>query len=154
MHKFTDNEHREWKLELSIGLVEEINDELDVNLFEPVNNAGEDQVISKISPIGLDSLRRFANVLFMICEDQCKELEVDSKAFGKALKGSVIQSAYESFYAEWMDFFQILGRVDLAETIQKVKDLLGEDMKEIAKKIKEITMAEVKEASQKLGSKE
>lgn len=155
MHKFVDETGQEWKLALSIGLIEEINEGINVDLFEPASEVDGEQVITRISPVSSKNIRRFANLLFMICEDQCKESDIDSKAFGRRLQGSVIKSAYEAFYAEWTDFSLNLGRVDLAEVITKYSEVVKEEMAEIARKIGEITreeiQAQVKLMEQKTG---
>ncbi len=143
MHKFTDDAEREWKVSLTVGLMEEINDGIDVNLFEPVIQDTEKQAISMISPIGMKNIMRFVDMMFMICEDQCKEREIDSKKFGAGMGGKGISAAYEALYAEWMDLFQIIGRADLVETIAKYREIVEEETNDTAEQVKKVTLEEV-----------
>jgi len=153
MHKFTDEAGQEWKINLNVGIIDDISDELGIDLFEPIGaENSEDQVISKLAPISGENIRRFANMLFMICEDQCKEREMESKQFGKMLRGDAFKLASEAFYLEWVDFFQSLGRTDLIEAIKKVMEVIQEGLTEVAKRIKETTKEDLKTIS-KTGSK-
>jgi hypothetical protein len=153
MHKFTDDSGQDWEIALNVGIMEDISDGLDIDLFEPVGaDNDEDQVISKIAPIGRENIKRYVNMLFMVCEDQCKERDIDSKQFGRGLGPGSLKPSYEAFYAEWMDFFQSLGRVDLVEAVKKTMEMVQEMMQDAADQIKAVTLEEMEEKL-KLGSK-
>ena len=144
MHKFTDEAGQDWDIVLDVGIIEDISDELSIDLFEPIGaDNEEDQVISKLAPISGENIRRFANLLFLICEDQCKDREINSKQFGKVLRSVTFKAASEAFYLEWMDFFQSLGRTDLIEAIKKVEEVIQEGLQEVTERIKNATKEEM-----------
>ena len=144
MHKFTDDMEREWKIILNTTIMEEISDGLDIDLFEPIKEGGEN-VLTKIAPISKENIARFVNMLFMICEAQCKDQSITPKLFGQGLGGIGLKSATTAFYEEWMDFFQCLDRTDLVEAIAKFQGTIRELTTMVAEKIKSVTMEEVKE---------
>jgi hypothetical protein len=139
MHSFTDKNGRVWEIELTVGLMEYVQSRLEVDLFDPVTE--ERSLIVELAPISLNNVKLFANLLFVLCEEQCKasDPEIVSLEFGKLLLGKALRGAYEAFYSEWQDFFLGLGRTDLAETIGKMNSLLQEGISMATKGIKELT---------------
>ncbi len=99
MHKFTDAKGREWRIELTYGVLDQIKDDLGIDLLDVQNGGAQSQ------KLGFD-LRAFINLLFVVCEDQAKEAAIDDVAFGRSLGGSSLKEAFDAFQAEYVDFFQ------------------------------------------------
>jgi len=138
MHVFQDKDGVEWNVEMTIGLMEEIKGQLKVDLLEPIGE--EYQAVTDLIPIDNQHIMLFCNVLYLICEDQCKEREKSSKDFGRLLGPTAIKGAYDAFFSEWQDFFHQLGRTDLVEAIGKVKSLMVKVVEDLVEKIKEIKL--------------
>jgi len=152
MHKFTDDLEREWKIILNTTIMEDISDGLDIDLFEPIKEGENEQLLGKIVPTSRENIIRFVNMLFMICESQCKEQGITDKQFGQGLGGGGLKSATTAFYEEWMDFFQSLDRTDLVEAILKLQELIKEMMDNVAREIKKVTSEDIKEEMKKRSS--
>lgn len=149
MHSFTDKTGQDWAIELTVGTMEEVKDALKIDLFDPVSE--DVQLIADLAPIAPKNIRLFIDMLFVLCEEQCKERSTEekstaelSKQFGMQLGADALKGAYEAFYKEWESFFQSLGRRDMAEAISRMNELIQEGVQEVVDKIKEITLEELK----------
>lgn len=104
---FKDKLGREWSLELSIGLIESIKKDaltdIDTLLTKP----------EELGQILLMQPRKFAEILWVICEDEAKKREVSPEEFGKLLNRSTIDAATNGFLEAILDFYprQSAGRV-------------------------------------------
>lgn len=155
MDSFTDKTGRSWKIELTVGTMEKVKDALKIDLFDPVNE--DTQLIAELAPISAKNIMLFVDMLYVLCEEQCKQpkvassippntdwKEITSAQFGMQLGGDALKGAYEAFYKEWEGFFQSLGRKDLAEVIKRMNELIQEGVDNVVQKIKEITMEGIK----------
>ena len=146
MHSFGDKLNDSWDIELTIGIMEKVKDQLKIDLFDPISE--ERQLIAELAPIGPENIRLFFNMLYILCEGQCKEKEIASFSDFSLLMGSnSVKEAYEAFYQEWELFFQSLGRMDQAEAIRKMNSLIQEGVTEVVKRIKEATLQGVESAT-------
>ena len=137
MRAFKDKNGIEWEIDLTIGLVEYVKDKMDIDLLEPVGE-GEESLAVNLSMINIVNIRKFTELLFVLCEDQCKEREIEKPAFLKALSSECFKSAYTAFFDEWQSFFQSLGRMDLADAIAKIVDFLSQGINEVRVEIQKI----------------
>jgi hypothetical protein len=99
VHKFTDAKGREWRIELTYGVLQQVKEDLGIDLLD-VQSGG-----AKSQGLGFD-LTAFINLLFVVCEDQAKEANLSDVDFGRSLGGSALKEAFDAFQAEYVDFFQ------------------------------------------------
>lgn len=97
MHKFTDAKGREWRISLTRGVLQQIKDDLAIDLLDLQSGVSQS--------LNLD-LTAFCNLLFVVCEEQAKEAEIDDVQFGRSLDGATLKEAFDAFQAEYVDFFQ------------------------------------------------
>lgn len=142
MRSFEDKTGQSWNVELTIGVIENIKDKLNVDLFDPV---GEDhQLIVDLAPISPKNIKLFIDIIWVVCEDQCKDRSLSSSEFGSLLNADSLKQIYSAFYEEWELFFQSLGRKDLGEKIRKMKSLIQEGVEEMIVEIKAMTFEKLK----------
>ena len=142
MRSFKDKTGQSWDVELTIGVIESIKDKLKVDLFDPV---GEDhQLIVDLAPINPKNIKLFIDIIWVVCEDQCKERSLSSNEFGGLLNAESLKEIYSAFYEEWELFFQSLGRKDLGEKIRKMESLIQEGVEEMIVAIKKLTFEKLK----------
>jgi len=136
MHTFKDKNDVDWELELNIGVIEEVKGKLEIDLLDPVNE--EHQLLVDLSPINTENIMRFCKLLSVLCEEQCKTLDIPPATFLKLLNPTTLKSAYTAFDEEWQDFFQSLGRTDLAEAMKKMKELIKEGVVKVIVELEKI----------------
>ena len=150
MHSFSDKNGKAWTIELTIGVIEEIKGRLEIDLLDPDSSTERDiPLIAKLSPIGVENIKLFCNMLYLLCEEQCKECGIDSAQFGRLLSPKALKDAYDAFFKEWLDFFQSLDRMEMVEMMKKAKELAKEAAEELVKEIKRISVKEVLEQGKK-----
>ena len=109
MRSFSDNMHQQWNLSLTLGKVRNLRDKLGLDLLNPQHHL---QVLNSLTD-------RMAFV-FLLCESQAKEYEVDVDEFEERLMGDgFADDASVAFLEELSDFFQRLGQVGLAKITQR-----------------------------------
>lgn len=86
MARFVDKAGTEWKIVLDVGLIQEVKDELGINLS--VN--GKDS--SWINAV-LNDHSVLVNILYILCQDQIKELGLSPRDFGRRFTEEVLDKA-------------------------------------------------------------
>jgi hypothetical protein len=111
MHKFQDNQGREWRIALNGWQLKKLKDQLDFDArdHESILRAAEDPAL-------------ICNVLYVLCEDQAKADAVSEQAFGEALTGDAIDDATEAYLAESVDFFPRSHRPALQKLLATTKE--------------------------------
>jgi len=136
MRTFADKKDTVWDIELNVGIIEEVKGKLGIDLLDPI---GEDsQLIVELSPVDTKNIKRFCDLLALLCEEQCVERSISLKDFVKLLDSSAIKGAYNAFFEEWQDFFQSLDRMDIAEAMVKIRELIKEGVTKVIVEIKKI----------------
>lgn len=141
MHAFVDKNDTNWIVELSIGIIEEVKAKLKIDLLNPIDE--DKQLMVSLSPVSSENIKLFCDMLFLLCEDQCKEKDITSAQFGRLLGPIAIKGAYTAFFAEWEDFFSSLDRADVVEAMIKMKEMVQEVVTDLVKRVKKITIADV-----------
>ena len=101
--------HQQWNLSLTLGKVRNLRDKLGLDLLNPQHHL---QVLNSLTD-------RMAFV-FLLCESQAKEYEIDVDEFEERLMGDgFADDASVAFLEELSDFFQRLGQVGLAKITQR-----------------------------------
>ena len=80
MSTFKDNMHQDWTVSLTLGKVRTLREKLGLDLLNPSHYL---QVLSSLTD-------RMAFV-FLLCEDQAKEFEVDAAKISHVRYGRIVQ---------------------------------------------------------------
>jgi hypothetical protein len=137
MKTFTDADGREWKLRLTLGVIEDVRDTLDVDLLQP-----EDGDPPLLTRLGTDE-RLMAEVICCILADQFEANKVDAKSIKRAFDGTTLLAAQTAFYDELVLFFQNRGRPDRAAAAAKQKELIEVAVAKINEKINAVNPTEL-----------
>jgi hypothetical protein len=129
MHAFKDKSGTEWKLSLDVGIMEDAKDCLDIDLLDPLGE--ESKTIVSIAPIEPANISRFCKLLKFLCKEEIDSRGISEPQFARLLDSTTIRDAYDAFFTEWQDFFQSLGREDLAEAMMKIRDIMKEGVMKV-----------------------
>lgn len=118
MKKFQDKNGGDWKIELTIGLVQRVKNESEgrFNLYEPGGKVGD----VPLQQLLYDEPGDFWELLWYLVEPQATAKEIDASQFGELLAAECLISAQTAFFSEWRDFFQSLQRPDKAAALEKL----------------------------------
>lgn len=141
MQSFQDKNEASWNVELNIGVMEEIKGKLQIDLLNPMEDE-DAPLVARFLPTSAENIMLFVNTLFLICEDQCKEKEITSAQFGRLLGHTAINGAYDAFFKEWQDFFQSLGRMDVAEALMKIGEMMQLEVNRAVKEVQKLKSLE------------
>jgi hypothetical protein len=129
MYNFTDTKGREWQLSMTVGDLARVKTLTNYKLF------GDDQtVVDSLNTLVNDPFT-LANILYILCSEQCKERNISDEEFGCSLGGDTIQAAMEALINGVVSFFP--------PQKQKALNLLREKQTEIDAKTVEKMTAEV-----------
>jgi len=118
MRAFTDSAGRAWTLSLTLDAAKRVKSLLSVNLLEL--DKGDPPLLTKL---GTDVIL-LCDVVFAILKPQAEAAGVTDEQFGGALGGDIILAAQTAFYEEMVDFFQKLGRADLAKAVEAQRRII------------------------------
>jgi len=118
MKTFLDDENREWRLHLTWDKAEEIyarcerpdstpEERKTFDLFSPVNKEQIESFVYNNPYTGrfdVQNAKRLVNVLYVLCEEQCKERNITDEQFGRMLMSSLFGSAYKALMEEIENF--------------------------------------------------
>ena len=126
MKIFKDNTGREWQLVLSVYAMKQIRAKLGIDLINVIQ-------LDKTGNVKVDLIDQIANdpcllvdILWVLCEEQAKVLNVTDVAFGSALAGDAIEDATKAFLDELVDFFPGAKRLFLRKAIDLAQKYSGE----------------------------
>jgi hypothetical protein len=114
MKKFKDVEGRDWQIVVNVGSAKKVRDLTGVNLFDLFQSEAQ-RVFS--DPCLL------VDVLFVLCQEQCRERSITDEAFGRGLVGDAIEHAAEALLGEVADFFPSRRRTILRATMAKSEQM-------------------------------
>lgn len=132
MKQFSDSAGRSWTISLTIDAVKRVRGLLGVNLLEI--EAGEPPLLTRL---GIDIIL-LCDVIFAAIKPQADVAGVTDEQFGAALGGECIKAAQDSFYAELVDFFRGLGRLDLAKAVDAQRRMIDRTIKQITTRIERL----------------
>jgi len=118
MRAFTDSAGRAWTLSLTLDAAKRVKSLLGVNLLEL--DKGDPPLLTRL---GTDVIL-LCDVVFAILKPQAEAAGVTDEQFGAALGGDAILAAQTAFYEEMVDFFQKLGRADLAKAVEAQRRII------------------------------
>lgn len=104
---FKDKTGRFWQLELTIGLIESIKEKALTDIDTLITAPEEFGKVLLMNP------RKFAEILWVMCEEQAVVANVSPTDFGKLLNRDTIDKASNAFIESILDFYprQSAGRV-------------------------------------------
>lgn len=111
MRMFTDTAGRTWTIALTIDAAKRVKQLLGVNLLEM--DGGDPPLLTRL---GTD-IMLLCDVIFALVKPQADAAGVTDEQFGAALGGGAILAAQTALYEELVDFFQTLGRRDIAKAV-------------------------------------
>lgn len=122
MAKFTDNQNREWTIELDGPLLEAVED-----------HSGVDLTDLRSDPLGDLAFkpRLLVDVIYILCEEQAKAASVNSREFGRHLRGC-LDPAVEALQKAIIDFFPA-GKRSLMQSLLEQNQIVTEKMTALAK---------------------
>jgi hypothetical protein len=137
MQTFKDTEGREWKLRLTIGTAQRVQETCGVNLLEP--EVGNPPLLTRL---GTDEML-LANVICAMLGRQFEEKDLDAADVREAFDGDTILAAQTAFYAELQDFFHQRGRRERAKAVAKQAALIEKAVQAAEAKIDQINVDNV-----------
>jgi len=154
MQTFTDTENRTWTLNLTIGAVKRVRDELKVNLMDPLggarpgNSNGRRRRPPLLTRLQLDPILLVA-VIFVLVKPEADRQGVTDEQFAEALGGDAAYDAFVAFMAEWRGFFQRLRRETEAKAIDANLAMVAAEDKRTAALVPRATEAAQKAAERR-----
>lgn len=97
MSKFTDTEGRVWNVQLTVHLVKEVKQRLDVDLLD-------EQVHETLTLLTGDIVKS-VDVLYILCNSQADKNEISDVEFGQSLYGDVLFEGINAMVEALIDFF-------------------------------------------------
>lgn len=98
MSRFVDGKGTEWKLVLDVGLLQEVKDETQVDLSLVTKDT------SWVNAIFADP-GKLVSVLYLVCQDQVKELGLSPRDFARRFSGEVLERAGDALVGALASFF-------------------------------------------------
>ena len=97
MKQFIDNHSRSWVVEVNIYSAKQVKDLLHFDLLDLDNGnifvkLGEDPILC-------------ADILYVLCKEQCDKLNITDMEFGKSLAGDAFETAANMLVEEIINFF-------------------------------------------------
>lgn len=124
---------RDWKLKLTVGLVEDIKDTTKIDLDELIAEP------RKISEFVFTSPRKLVELLWILCEDQAKQYNVTPREFGRMFDRDILDKATDAFLEAIILFYP---RTSVGGVLQANLPTMLRDMD---RKLTEQTIAKLKE---------
>ena len=97
MSKFTDTEGRVWNVQLTVHLVKEIKQRLEVDLL----NTQVHETLALLT----DDIIKSVDVLYILCSEQATKNDISDIEFGRALFGDVLFEGITAMVEALIAFF-------------------------------------------------
>lgn len=118
MFKFQDNQQNQWKVDLNIGGVIDVNAQLGINLMDPSQVVDELALPAKL----LTDDMFLAKVVYILIKDQLDKNGITEKQFFSSLDAKALVGMGEAFADEYQAFFMSRGRKILAEGFREMRE--------------------------------
>lgn len=110
---FTDEEGREWRLKIHVPVRNRIFEDLEIDLFDVDDGRLMQRLIGHPADL--------AAVLWMLCEQQAAEKNIEPEAFSAGLCGDVIDAAIDCLIQALCDFFPPSKRAVMLAALEKIR---------------------------------
>ena len=129
MPKFTDKNGGFWNLELDFGMVLDIKDQTGIDLDSMMKKP------ESLAEIVLTEPSKLVSILYVMCEAQCKDKNIDPRQFGRLFNRDAIDAAGNAFIESLFLFYprSSAGRAikeHLPRILEKMDDQIEKKMKE------------------------
>ena len=138
MPKFKDGNGNEWTVDLNYGILEQIKADLDVDLFNLLDESGKEKLEKQ-----LNDNRTTFHIIYYCIQDQLKEQGVSDVDFGRSMKLKESREAWKAVRGGLLDFFQGEPEGEVLTVIFNLEDEVQETMRQ---KLEEVLPEAVKEA--------
>ncbi|MBI3866823.1 MAG: hypothetical protein HY290_33505 [Planctomycetia bacterium] len=125
MHTFKDEQNREWDLSITVGTIRRVKAVLkerlpgrEIDLLKI--DEGQPPLVALLSV----DVELIVDVIWTLVKERRDSQAVTDEEFVLAMGGDAMVAATAAFWGELRDFFQKLGRKDLAQVIQTQTELL------------------------------
>lgn len=121
MKTFTDKTGKEWKLEMTVGVADQIRAKFGIDVLHPekMDDKGRTVFFADL----IDEPTNLFEVIGHMVDGQAPEGMTDAE-FRSGLSADVIRDATVAFYEELEYFFVVLGRPDRAQIMKTVRQNL------------------------------
>ena len=113
MKTFTDNQKREWRIEITVATVKRVRSLTKVDLLAIFDG----ELVGKLAtnPVLL------CDVLYAVCKPQADAADVSDEQFGEALAGEAIDNATTALLGALTDFFPNQPRQTLTRLVTETR---------------------------------
>lgn len=126
--KFTDLKGREYRCVVTVGTVEKLKEELQLDIGDAIDG----KLYDRLS----DDWKLLVDVISIACEESISSHQItDPKDFASALNGDVLGAAFDAFMDAVADFSPPRKRQALRDAIGKMKEVEVEAVKQASVKI-------------------
>lgn len=117
MSGFKDLKGRAWSVDLTLGEIRQIRDELDVDLLACLENDAAilRRLFSDVYLVG--------DCLVVACRRQCRDQGIEVDDFVRSLGGDCLESAHSAFVDALIDFFPPPRREALRKMVDKAREV-------------------------------
>jgi hypothetical protein len=139
MRQFKDTEGRTWDVAVNIATINRVQDALKVNLLDLV----EEEAAGLIALV--KDLRRFFDVLWVLCQRQAEERKIGDLEWAAAMGGDVIVDAQQAFMEALAHFFPKLKREAMLKAIAASVQMTAKMRDEKLAELDKISVADLAE---------
>lgn len=137
MRQFKDSEGRPWDVVVNMATHNRVQDLAGVNLSDLLEEkAGGLLALCK-------DLRKFFDVLWVLCARQAEERKIEQEAWAGAMGGDVVVEAQRAFMEALADFFPRLKREALHKAIAVGTAATARNQEQALAKIEALSVAEL-----------
>jgi hypothetical protein len=104
MARFADCTGREWTLRLTVGLLDDVRDQLGIDLWKVTTDAA-----AAVEPLYTD-VRKLVGLLWLLVEREAAKAGVSPEEFGRALDAEALDASAEALFEALLRFFQRRAR--------------------------------------------
>lgn len=127
--EFTDGTGDKWRINLTVGLIEDIKDEAGVDL---------DGLMKKptmLSELVMTEPKQFVMMMYVICKDKCIEKNISARDFGKRFGRETLDASADAFIKALLLFYprQSGGKV-VAENLPALLAKMDKEVEETTRK--------------------
>ena len=142
MRVFKDKKDNTWEIEITISALKRVKSYLDLNLLDIFKQNPETQKFELLEKISEDPVL-LVDLLFVLCEKQVKERNMNAEDFANVFSGEVIENAVNVLLYEIIDFFPETKKAVLKKILDTGKKMQGEAEKLILEKLDNVNMEQM-----------
>lgn len=133
MRHFTDNQGREWTVDITVAAIKRVRGLAGVDLMEVLE--GSNGLIEKLvrDPVLL------CDVIYAACKPQADERQITDERFGASMAGDAIEHATAALLEELVDFCPSpRDRANLGRVLKATRDVMDKARDVVERRIDEL----------------